>query len=776
MTMRMRLMLPVMLAALLGFGVTLGYVLFGQGLALDGLAYTLVVISLLALAAAVWFAAGFALRPIDTLQRSVQDMVGGKAGLSVRFAEEGELAELARPLNQFVSTQQSVLREIQREMEALALSLHELTAVTTQISNDTRVQSDHASASAATVGQITQSISSIALRARDVDEAVLDTQSISSESAQAVMGVSSEVAEVATAMQSLGVAMDNLSQRAREISGIVVVIKEIADQTNLLALNAAIEAARAGEQGRGFAVVADEVRKLAERSSSATVDIARRIDLVNAETNAVLSDMTRTSSGVSQSVDKAEHARKHMLAISGRMDEVAQVVRQIADATAEQSSATESMARSTERASGMTRATDSALHQARQTLQSVDERAKTLLNAVGKFHLADVEVLHWWLSRSEARAVFELKTRLNAQGHHWMDTRTSGGDPMAALNSRVQSGNAPTAAANRIINIGKWSKMGVLADLNEIAQRQRWSSVLPAVLDKMIQVDGKYVAVPLGAARVNTLWVNLPLIRQVNGQQPRTWDDFFGLCDKLKAAGITPLAVGEQDWQIATMLETIILSEGAEFHRNCFVKLDAGTLGGAGMARALERFRRLKPYCTEDAAGRDWNLATVDVINGRAAMQIMGDWAKPEFMQAGKAQGKDYMGWAAPAAAGEFSFACDSLIMFKQKDTDMQVAQRDLVEMLMGQEGQEAFNFFKGNVPARSDTPMGRYDGYSQETARAFAQAANANVLVPSWAHSQCLPEDVRGAIFETTMKFWRNGNMSAADAARMMGEAARRG
>ena len=722
-----------------------------------------------------WLGAGWVLQPLLSMQAALENLGHGSADLSVRFAEEGEAAALARPLNRFVSGQQAVLREVQREMEALALSLHELTAVTAQISTDTRQQSDHAAASAATVKQITESISRIADSARDVDQVVAATQSMSGQSAHAVQSVSDEVERVASAMSGLGGTMTNLSTSAAEISGIVGVIKGIAGQTNLLALNAAIEAARAGEQGRGFAVVADEVRKLAERTQLATLDIARRIDSVNQDTRIATDDMSRTTSGVAESVTRAGEARQHMLEIAERMNGVAQVVRQIAHATQEQSTATDAMSRAAGHISSMTQATDSALAQATQTLKTVDARARTLLDAVGRFELADIEVLHWWLSRSEARAVFELKTRLNQRGHHWMDTRSEAGDPMAALNARVQSGKAPTAAANRIINIGKWSQAGALADLNDQARSGNWSQLLPAVFDRMIQVDGNYVAIPLGVARVNTLWVNLRLMQKVGGSQPRSWSEFFALCGKLQDAGIVPIALGEQDWQIATLLETVQMAQGADFYRSCFVERDAAVSGGAKMAEALDVFRRMKPYCSEDKAGRDWNLATGDVVNGRAAMQIMGDWAKPEFIQANKQQGSDYTGWPAPSVRGEFSFAADALIMFRQQDPAKQTAQRDLVELTMSQEGQEAFNLFKGNIPARNDVPLGRFDAYSQQAAKDFAQAASANVLVPSWAHSQCLPEAAREACFAVARDFWRSPGMSAADAARQFAAATRK-
>nr|WP_314900255.1 extracellular solute-binding protein [uncultured Deefgea sp.] len=686
----------------------------------------------------------------------------------------GDIADISRAYNESTDKVQRILRDVQREMEGLALGLSELTVVTGQMAKDTHMQSDHAASSAATVEEITVSINHIADSARDMDHVVEETQRLSSNSADSVLRVSEEVGKVSEAVVALTQTMDGLGARSEEISGIIGVIKDIAGQTNLLALNAAIEAARAGEMGRGFAVVADEVRKLAERTSSATVEIAHKIESVGRETQNAVSNMSTTAERVAHSVTMAEDARGHMLGIREHMGSVVSAVRLIAESTQEQSAATHTLASSAERLDVMTQATDSALQQATNTLKNLDERAKRLLKSVGNFKLADIEVVHGWTASSEARAVSEIKALLNAQGHHWADAQGDNSAP--DLRARALAGNAPTAAAIGGVKIQNWAKEGVLADLNDVATSQGWSRVLPAVLDTMMKANGLYVAVPLGVARVNMFWINAAVLRRAGVNPPKSWDDFFVVAEKLKQMGTPMLAVGEQSWQIATMFEAITCGlGGAAFYNAAFSQLDQSAFNGSVMIRCLETLRQMKQYCTPDAAGREWNLATADVINGRAAMQLMGDWAKGEFAQAGKVQGTDYLCVPSPTQNGEYSFAADTLTMFKQTDPRLQTAQRDFVSLLMSTEGQEVFNLYKGNIPARTDVNMTRYDDYAKQSARDFANAASKQVLVPSWAHNMAVQDEVKLAFYDAVDAFWKNSNMSAQDAARRFAEAARR-
>ncbi len=179
----------------------------------------------------------------------------------------------------------------------------------------------------------------------------------------------------------------DLDAKAREISSIAAVIKEIAGQTNLLALNAAIEAARAGEQGRGFAVVADEVRKLAERTSSATVDIEKMLTAVQSETDSVVTVMDEALPQVQHGVEMAQHVAESLQRIHAGAEATLARLNEMATATREQSEASNSIAGRVEEISQMVEETTASIHRATDTAGEIELVAQRLNQMVGKFRL-----------------------------------------------------------------------------------------------------------------------------------------------------------------------------------------------------------------------------------------------------------------------------------------------------------------------------------------------------------------------------------------------------
>jgi len=255
------------------------------------------------------------------------------------------------------------------------------------LSDDSQRLAELTSENAAAIEEITVSISHIADSSHDVDKLTKDTDVLSLESVSAVKGVADETGESARDVEALSTMLNGLSQRSQEISGIIRVIKEIADQTNLLALNAAIEAARAGEQGRGFAVVADEVRKLAERTSQATVQITGMIEGVNGETSKAVENMQSTLNAVRGGANHSNEAAQKIDAIRQNIKEVVIKIEEIALSTREQFSATTSMAQAAEKITTQTHHSDSALQRAAKEVKHLNGLALSLRGLFSNFRL-----------------------------------------------------------------------------------------------------------------------------------------------------------------------------------------------------------------------------------------------------------------------------------------------------------------------------------------------------------------------------------------------------
>ncbi|MDO6460469.1 ABC transporter substrate-binding protein [Granulosicoccaceae sp. 1_MG-2023] len=386
---------------------------------------------------------------------------------------------------------------------------------------------------------------------------------------------------------------------------------------------------------------------------------------------------------------------------------------------------------------------------------------------------AEVEVLHWWTSGGEAASAAELKRMLEERGHTWKDFAVAGGggeSAMTVLKTRVVSGNAPTAAQIKGPSIQEWGDEGVLADIDELAEAEGWDDLLPEVVAEAMKYDGHYVAVPVNVHRVNWLWSNPEVFEKAGAELPTTWDEFFVAADKIKAAGFTALAHGGQPWQDATTFEAVALGVGGtDFYTKAFVDLDADALSGETMVKVLETYRKTRQYTDAGAPGRDWNLATAMVINGEAAMQIMGDWAKGEFTAAGKVPGKDYVCSAAPGTLDAFTFNIDSFVMFALDGEDASEGQADLASTILSPAFQEVFNLNKGSIPARLNLPMDKFDDCAKLSGADFVATAETGKLVPSMAHGMSTFSSVQGAIFDVVTEFYNDESISAEAAARKM-------
>ena len=388
-------------------------------------------------------------------------------------------------------------------------------------------------------------------------------------------------------------------------------------------------------------------------------------------------------------------------------------------------------------------------------------------------YAAEVEVLHYWTSGGEAKSVAELKKILESKGHTWKDFAVAGGGGESAatvLKSRVVSGKAPAAAQIKGPTIQEWGEEGVLADISDIAEAEKWDELLPEVVSDVMKYDGKYVAVPVNVHRVNWMWANPALLAQVGASVPTTWDEFFAAADKLKAAGITAVAHGGQAWQEATTFELVVLgTAGPAFYNRAFVELDPQAIQSPEMTRALNTFRKIKQYTDEGAPGRDWNLATAMVIEGKAAMQFMGDWAKGEFSVAGKKPGTDYICAPSPGTAQDFVFNIDSFAMFDLDDEELERGQNDLAAAILSPEFQEVFNLNKGSIPVRLGQSMDKFDDCAKLASKDFVASAQAGSLVPSMAHGMSTYAATQGAIYDTVTEFYNNDDITAEAAAEKM-------
>jgi glucose/mannose transport system substrate-binding protein len=354
----------------------------------------------------------------------------------------------------------------------------------------------------------------------------------------------------------------------------------------------------------------------------------------------------------------------------------------------------------------------------------------------------DLEIFSWWTAGGEADGLNAMYKIFSAKypDVEIINATVAGGagsNAKAVLATRMQAGDPPDSfqvhAGHELID--SWVKADKMEPVTFIFEENGWLDKYPPGVIDVLSYDGEIWSVPVNIHRSNVLWYNKQVFADNGLEPPATFDEFFAAADALQAAGVTPLALGDNGiWTATHLMESVLLGAmGPDKYRGLW---DGATdWNGAEVTAALETFAKMMAYVNEDHAALSWDQAAQLVADGDAAMTIMGDWAQGYFTSIGLEADVDY-GWApSPGTGGTFIMLSDSFGLPKgAPDRDNAVA---WLTVCGSQEGQDAFNPLKGSIPARTDGDRALYDVYLQSAMDDFG----SNEIAPSLAHGAAASE-----------------------------------
>jgi glucose/mannose transport system substrate-binding protein len=369
-----------------------------------------------------------------------------------------------------------------------------------------------------------------------------------------------------------------------------------------------------------------------------------------------------------------------------------------------------------------------------------------------------VDVQQYWTSASESKAMHAIADEFKARGGKWIDSPSADFDAaLAAATSRIAGGEPPTAllmtpnSAMRDL-----AGAGSLRNLNDLATEGGWQKQIPEIVWNKLNVDGNLVALPVGIHADNWLYYSKEVFSKYGIEEPKSLDEMFAVADKLKAAGVTAFAVGGEPWQEAMILWDLILAVGGpEYYNQLVVKRDPEAMKSPVVEQAFEMYRRISTYVDPSSPGRSWNDTTNMIINGKAGMQLMGDWARGEFIAAGKKPGEDFGCMIVPGKLG-YQILVDVFVFPQNTDEDRVSGQTLLAKTIMDTKVEAKIAEVKGSIPSRLDVDTSSLDACAAKGVEALA---TPGVAVSDFIDA--LPGDLGGRANDIATQFWTDPSMT---------------
>ncbi len=372
-------------------------------------------------------------------------------------------------------------------------------------------------------------------------------------------------------------------------------------------------------------------------------------------------------------------------------------------------------------------------------------------------------VIHWWTSGGESAAVKQFAEAYNKAGGQWIDQAIAGADQSRATTiNRIVGGNAPTAAQfNTSKQFRDFVEQGLLNNVDDVAIAGKWDQILPPPILQSIKINGHFYAAPVDIHMPAWFFYSKAAYKKAGiANEPQTWEEFLAQLAKLKAAGVVPLAFGGQVWQEKITFDAIFaMVGGSDLYLKVYRDRDQKAVMSPAFKQVLIEFKKLKGFVDAGSPGRNWNDATALVVQGKAGVQIMGDWAKGEFANAKQVAGKDFGCFPGFGPKSPYIIAGDALVFPKTNDANAVKAQKLLANVVTSPTAQVAFAARKGAIPIRGDVDESQLDICARQGLAIMKdksrQLPNTEMLASP---------DTTGALQDVLTSYW-NKNQSPEDA-----------